>query len=169
MTENPCSACTTNHGCCTLKGACGLMLTKDEYDRHFKHHAECLEIGQSNEFYIISSKDGHVCPHYAKSGCRIYHDRPIDCRLYPYVMHRFIKRLQKIKIVFHSNSDCPEKTALFLSVPEATARALVVEFGGKVYGGGKTILVQHEKGAFSRFRIRVESAISRRINRLFLK
>jgi len=145
------------------------MLTKEEFERHFKSHSEKLEVRPSNGFIIISSKEGQVCPHYEISGCRIYNDRPIDCRLFPYVMHRFITRLNKTKIVYHTNSDCPEKNALFQHVPKAIARSLIMEFGKKVYGENKAITAQCENGALSRLRIRIEAALSRRINKIFLK
>jgi len=161
--DNPCIECirSSKHGCCTIKGSCGLMLTNDEYDRHFKHHAKDLVIWQSNKFYIIASKEGHICPHFENDGCRIYRDRPIDCRLYPYVMRRFIKRSQKVKIVFHTKSDCPDKTTMFRLTPETKARALVIEFGKKVYGENSTIIVRHEKGFLSRLIYRIETNISR--------
>lgn len=142
------------------------MLTRDEYERHFKSHLQDLVIRQSNEFYIISSKEGRICPHSQTSGCQIYHDRPIDCRLYPYVMSRFIKKIRKVKIIFHTRSDCPVKDPLFLLMPKTKARSLIIEFGKKVYGGNKTIIVQHDQGMISQFLIRIDAAISRRMNKI---
>jgi hypothetical protein len=137
------------------------MLTNVEYERHFKRHANDLMIWQSNKFYIISSKEGRICPHFENGGCRIYRDRPIDCRLYPYVMRRFIKGRNKVKIVFHTKSDCPDKYVMFQLTPETTARALVTEFGKKVYGEHTAIVVKHEKGFLSRLLCRMETTISR--------
>lgn len=160
---NPCVECikSSKHGCCALKGACGLMLTNDEYDRHFKAHAEGLEIRQSKKFHIISSKEGLICPHFENGACGIYHDRPLDCRLYPYVMRRFIERGRKVKIVFHSKSDCPDKPALFRLMQEAAAKELVVAFGKKVYGENACVSARHEKGLFSRLIYRAETMVSR--------
>ena len=163
MNDNPCMACIriTNHGCCGIKGSCGLMLTKDEYERLFKRHAEDLVIWQSAKFYIISSKEGRICPHFETGGCRIYRDRPIDCRLYPYVMRRFIKRGQRVKIGFHTRSDCPDKNHMLLLTPGTQAKSLIVEFGKKVYGENTTIIAHCEKGLVSRWGNKIEAAISR--------
>jgi Fe-S-cluster containining protein len=155
--DNPCAACTIN--CCTIKGWCGLMLTKSEFEKHFKSHAEELFIRLSDNHVVISSKEGRVCPHLEDGGCRIYHDRPIDCRLYPYVMRFVSENAKKVKIAFHTRSDCPQKNARLL--PEADARALIMEFGEKVYGD-KAIVVLREKGLLSRLRIRIETTIRRR-------
>ena len=152
--DNPCAACATNHGCCTLKGWCGLVLTKDEFEKHFKGHAEELIIGQSDKFIIISSKEGRVCPHLSDSGCRIYQNRPIDCRLYPYQMRFVSGNARKVIIAFHTRSDCPIKNALL--IPETEARELVMQFGKKVYGENTTVIVRREKGLLSRLRIRIE-------------
>ena len=158
VSDNPCMACITN--CCTIKGLCGLMLTKGEFEAHFMRHAERLLIRLSDEYVIISSKEGQVCPHLEEGGCRIYHDRPIDCRLYPYVMRFVFKKTKRVKIALHSRSDCPQKEVLLS--PEADARALVTEFGKKVYGEDKTIIVQRETGLVSRLQIRIETTINRR-------
>jgi Fe-S-cluster containining protein len=161
ITGNPCIACikSTIHGCCTIKGSCGLMLTKDEYERHFKRYEEDLVIWQSAKFYIISSKEGRICPNLENGGCRIYADRPIDCRLYPYVMRRFIDRGHKVKIGFHTKSDCPDKNTLFQITTQTQAKALIVEFGRKVYGKNTNIIVHWEKGVISRWRNKIEAAI----------
>jgi Fe-S-cluster containining protein len=157
VSDNPCVACPTN--CCTLKGWIGLILTKDEFEKHFKGHAEELFVRLSDNYVVISTKEGRVCPHLSDGGCRIYQDRPIDCRLYPYQMRFISGNAGKVKLVFHTRSDCPQKNALL--IPEAEARALVMEFGKKVFGADKTIIVVREKGLLSRLRIRIEKTISR--------
>lgn len=160
VSDNPCIACTDN-SCCTLKGSCGLMLTKKEFEKHFKTYAEDLIIRPSDEFIIISSKEGRVCPYLGDSGCRIYQDRPIDCRLYPYVMRHFFVKGDKVKIVFHSRSGCPQKNSLLLLTPEIEARRLITSFGKEVYGEDKTIIVQRQKGPVSRLQNRIEELIWR--------
>ena len=158
--DDPCAVCATNRGCCTLKGWCGLMLTKDEFEKHFKSHAEKLFIRLNDNHVVISTKEGLACPHLSDSGCRIYQDRPIDCRLFPYVMRFVSRNAKKVKIAFHTRSDCPTKNILL--IPEAEARALVMEFGKKVNGADKIIIVQREKGLFSRLRFRIETTVNRR-------
>ena len=141
--SNPCSTCATGYGCCTLKGACGLMLTKEEFDKHFKGHTDKLVVRSSRNFVIISSRDGFACPHLDVGGCRIYHERPIDCRLFPHMMSNVFERRNHIKIVFHDRSDCPQKGHLFQPTDEA--RALVMEFARSVFGTNRPIIVKFEK------------------------
>jgi Fe-S-cluster containining protein len=158
--KNPCIACTFT--CCTLGGSCGLMLTKDEFEKHFKSHAEGLLVRVSKKIVIVSSKEGRVCPHLENGGCRIYQDRPIDCRLYPYQMRPVHEKRKKAKIEFNTRSDCPQKKSLFLLMPEAEVRALVMAFGKKVYGENKKIIVQqYEKKLVSRLRNLIETVIGR--------
>ncbi len=158
--NNPCDACATNRGCCTLKGWCGLMLTKEEFDRNFKDHADGLFVRLTDNYVVISTKEGLTCPHLKDSGCRIYRERPVDCRLFPYVM-RFVSRTaEKVKIAYHTRSDCPQKNAVL--IPEAEARALIMEFGEKVFGKDKTMIIVREKGLLSRIRLRIETTINRR-------
>jgi Fe-S-cluster containining protein len=160
VSDNPCAACSTNRGCCTLKGWCGLMLTQDEFERHFKSYADELFIRLSDNYIVISTKEGRVCPHLQADGsCRIYQNRAIDCRLFPYVMRFVSVNAKKVKLAFHTRSDCPKKTPLL--IPEAEARALVTEFGKKVFGEDKTIVVVREKGLLSRLLIRIEKIMSR--------
>ena len=162
--DNPCVECLkiSKHGCCGLKGSCGLMLTNDEYQRHFQAHARELKIWQSEKFHIISTTNDELgCPHLKDGGCEIYQDRPIDCRLYPYVIRRFIERGRTVKIVFHSKSDCPDKPTLLHLTPEAKASELVAEFGRKVYGENVRIVARHEKGVLSRLLNRIEAMASR--------
>ena len=68
----------------------------------------------------------------------------------------------KVKIVFHTRTDCPQKDKLYALMPEAAARALAMEFGKKIFGEEKAVIVEREKGLFSKLRIRIETIISRR-------
>lgn len=161
---NPCLACSTGQHCCIRLS--GLLLSANEFITLFKYHQEKLSIKQSNKVTIVSSKEGNACPHWGPSGCRIYQQRPIDCRVFPYITARIIEKRSTVKIVFHSRSDCPLKDQLFLHMPEADIKNLLIEFGKNVYGSTKTIVVSHERGFISRFRNRVEAAISRRLYRM---
>jgi Fe-S-cluster containining protein len=138
------------------------MLTKSEFNKLFKSHEQELLVRQSNKVVVVSSEEGGACPHWGKGGCRIYQDRPIDCRVYPYIMTRVIEKRNKVKIVFHARTDCPQKDRMYALMSETDASALVREFGKKLYGKDKTIIVQCEKGLVSRLRNRIETAISRR-------
>jgi hypothetical protein len=159
--DNPCAACATDRRCCTLKGDCGLIVTRAEYYRHFRPHGSGLVTRRSRGFYIISSRDGFACPHLDSSGCRIYRDRPLDCRLFPYNMRRFIKRGRTVKISFHTLSDCPSREALLRAMPETAAREIIGRFGKEVYGGTIAIKTAREKGLFSRIALKIEAVFSR--------
>ncbi|MDD2582051.1 MAG: YkgJ family cysteine cluster protein [Desulfuromonadaceae bacterium] len=143
INENPCFACSTNHGCCTLKGACGLMLTKEEFDTHFKGHTDKLLLRSSRNFVVISSRDGFACPHLGIDGCKIYQSRPMDCRLFPYVVSHVFERTNNIRIVFHNRSDCPQKERLLQSTDEA--RSLVMKFARSVFGEDRQIIVTFDR------------------------
>ena len=160
---NPCLACSTGQHCCSRLS--GLVLSADEFRQFFEGHRKELSIRQSNKVIIVSAADGKACPHWGESGCRIYGQRPIDCRVFPYVTARIIEKRTKVKIVFHSRSDCPQKEQLFLNMPEADIRSLLIAFGKSVHGAAKPIVVQHERGFISRLRNRVEAAINRRLCR----
>ena len=138
------------------------MLTKEEFEKHFRKHAEGLMIRQAGKFIIISSREGRLCPNFENDRCRIYQDRPIDCRIFPYILTRVIEKRNKVKIIFHTRTDCPQKDILYALMPEAAARALAMEFGKNIFGEKKTIIVERERGLFSQLRIRIETAISRR-------
>lgn len=141
--SNPCGNCSTHYGCCSLKGICGLMLTKEEFEKHFKGHTEKLVIRSSRNFVIISSRDGFACPHLGVSGCSIYHDRPIDCRLFPYMMNHVFENRWRVRIVFHDKSDCPQKEQLLQPTDEA--KALAREFAQSVFGKDRPITVHFER------------------------
>ncbi len=160
--DNPCEVCTINQDCCTRLS--GLMLTKDEFERHFKKNREELAIKPLNGFFVVSSKKSGMCPHWENGSCQIYSDRPIDCRLYPYAIRHLIKNKQRVKIVFHAESICLQKNRLYVLMPELEARELVLAFGKTVFGESTAVIVQREKGTFSQLRNRIEAALYRRLN-----
>lgn len=163
--ENPCTSCSANHGCCTLKGACGLMLTKEEFDTHFKGHTDKLVVRSSGKFVIISTREGWSCPHLDVGGCKIYHDRPIDCRLFPYTMSNVLEMRKRITIVIHSRTGCPEKASLLQ--PEAEARQQALEFARSVFGSTRPITIRYEKRKSLLFSLRrlVEKTLARRYSK----
>jgi Fe-S-cluster containining protein len=160
---NPCLACSTGQHCCSRLS--GLVLSADEFRTHFEGHRKELSVTHANKVVIVSSTNETACPHWEPGGCRIYRQRPIDCRVFPYVTARIIEKRSKVKIVFHSRSDCPLKDQLYRTIPEADIRNLLLELGKSVYGSAKTIFVLHERGFISRLQNRVEAAISRRLYR----
>ena len=161
--ENPCLACSTDQHCCSRVS--GLMLSEDEFRKHFASHLQELTVRRSRKVVYVSSKSGGSCPHWGVDGCRIYPERPIDCRVFPYIPTHVIEKGKQVKIVYHGRSDCPQKGRLFLLMPEAEVKALLMAFGRKMYGETRTIVVQHEQGIVSRVCNRIEAAIYRRMNR----
>ena len=157
--DNPCNTCSANQDCCTRLS--GLMLAPDEYETLFRNSAEVLAVKKTNRFIVVSSRHGGACPHWGDGGCVIYPERPIDCRLYPYVIRHLIEKKRKVHLVFHDRSACPQRKSMCALMPEPEIRALVKAFGRKIYGEEIAIFVQREKGVFSRLRYRVEAALSR--------
>ena len=141
------------------------MLTKEEFDTHFKGHSDKLVVRSSRNFVVISSRDGFACPHLGVEGCKIYHGRAIDCRLFPYTMSNVFEKRKYIRIVFHNRSDCPQKSHLLQPVDEA--RALVMEFARAVFGTDKPIIVTFEKNRT--FFSRARNFIDRKLSELYSK
>lgn len=164
MSGNPCEGCRVN---CCLK--MGLFLPNDELSQHFQCYEDKLVIRQSGRFFVVLPKKGHVCPYLVNGGCKVYHERPIDCQVYPYVMSHVIEKRNKVKIVFHTRSDCPQKSKLYQLMPETEAMALIIAFGKKIYGESKTIIAHREGGIFSQFRNRIEAGFFWRLNRMTIR
>ena len=138
--DNPCLACPDI--CCALKGKCGLRLSQTEFEAHFKEHKQNLLVRQEGKLVIISTKNGLLCPNLGDKGCRIYDERPIDCRLYPYQMLQMYETRGKVKFMLYMTPDCvADKTFHY---PEQTARDLVTEFCRKVYGDKRIIIQVYE-------------------------
>jgi Fe-S-cluster containining protein len=160
--NNPCLACSTNQHCCSRVS--GLLLSEEDFRRHFDRHQAELSVRRSGKVVIVSSKGGGPCPHWGKDGCRIYGERPIDCRVFPYIPTHIIDKGNRVKIVYHGRIDCPLKAELFLLMPEAEIKSLLTAFGRKLYGETRTIVVQRENGVITRLFNRIEAAIYRRMN-----
>jgi Fe-S-cluster containining protein len=141
------------------------MLSEDEFERHFAARLPTLIMRRSRKLVIVSCRDQGPCPHWGREGCGIYLDRPIDCRVFPYIPTHVVEKGKRVKIVFHGRSDCPQKNRLFPLMPEAEIRALLVALGQKLYGETKAVVVRHEKGLVSRIYNRIEAALYRRLNR----
>jgi Fe-S-cluster containining protein len=152
--DNPCLHCPDN--CCSISGRCGLMLSKDEFEAHFKDHKQNLSVREENGMVIIAAKEGLMCPHFEKGGCRIYQERPIDCRLHPYQMRPSYEMKKQVKFILHTRSACPRKENLLIT--EKEAKALVTNFGTEVYGD-KKIIVQHCDSMMARLRNKGEALL----------
>ena len=135
--DNPCLTCPDS--CCALKGECGLRLSPAEFEAHFKEHIQNLHMRQDGKNVVISTREGLVCPNLGEKGCRIYEERPIDCRLYPYQMLPVYETRRKVKFMLYMTPDCVANRTFHFS--EQSARALVEKFCKDVYGD-KTVLIQ---------------------------
>lgn len=143
--HDPCQACSADQRCCSHLS--GLRLSKGELENYFSDHSNELAILKDNKMFIVSSNRNGPCPHWKKSKCTIYSDRPIDCRLYPYEITRLLEKRNVLEVTFRYNPDCPQKDILFMPVGEA--KALIEALCQTVYGRSKPILtkyVQARKG-----------------------
>ena len=147
--DNPCLVCNVDQRCCSQLS--GLRLSREEFVKYFKLHAEKLSILKYKKVFLVSTLKNSPCPHWEKTGCRIYQDRPFDCRLYPYEITRMVEKRRRIEITFQGNSGCPQRDNLLMPVEEA--KALIEAFCQAVYGRGKPIILDcgHGKKGYSRF------------------
>lgn len=158
MSINHCEGCKN---CCVKMG---LFLPQTEYLQHFGE-CEGVSARQVGKIFVVSSQEGQGCPYLGNEGCGIYTERPIDCRIYPYIMSHVIERGETVKIVFHTRSDCPNRDSLYRVVPESQVRDLIVSFGKKIYGESKTIVAHKEGGALSQLLNRCEARTFRSVNK----
>ena len=139
--NNPCMTCVVDKKCCRVMG---LKLSKREFEAHFKKYSDRLSIIKYKNMYIISPRDDRPCPHLIETGCGIYLDRPIDCRLYPYDLHQIKEKNGTIEIVFYDQTDCPHKEGLFIPVEEA--KELMRYLARELYGKDKPIKIKFSPG-----------------------
>jgi Fe-S-cluster containining protein len=129
----------------------GLRLSKEEFGKYFRNHSAELSILKYNKAFLVSSHEDRACPHWAKNGCSIYHDRPTDCRLYPYEIMQILEKREKIEVTFRDNPGCPQRDQLLMPVEEATA--LIEAFCQTVYGRRKPFFIRYaqKKEGFFQF------------------
>jgi Fe-S-cluster containining protein len=135
------------------------MLTRDEYEAQFKQYEENLFVKQSDGVYIVTPRNGSACPYWGRGACTIYRNRPIDCRLYPYMMTQVDKENDELKINLNTSSLCPKSDALRMLMPEAEARAHIAEFWREVVGDEMRIIVQRESGLVSHLRSWIKAIV----------
>lgn len=155
-TVNFCTACPTGQHCCSRLSE--LMLTEDEFESRFKRHEERLLIDRADGAVSVTPREGSACPHWHDNGCQIYMDRPIDCRLFPYIMTRRVGRRDRVRITFTRSSLCQCADILCDATSESDACALIVEFGKKVYGDRAVIIAGRDSRPLSGIRRRISLA-----------
>ena len=137
--ENPCLTCSENQRCCSQLS--GLVLSEEEYEKSFQKHADKLSIVKNDKVFFVTSQGEGPCPHWQISGCRIYHDRPIDCRVYPYEIIQVAAGKGRIEIKFRDSPCCPQTDHLLMPLKEA--KGLLRDFGKALYGKGRPIILRY--------------------------
>jgi len=122
----------------------GLKLSKQEFEKHFKKYADRLSIIKYKKMFIVYPRNNLPCPYFQENGCGIYQDRPIDCRLYPYDLHRIVEKGGEIEVILYDQTECPHKENLFMPVDQA--KELIKILAREVFGHDKPINIQFEPG-----------------------
>ncbi len=93
-------SCTCCGCCCTKEVNDHVFLLDEDVHRIRQEHPDVVvpapyfeACDQNGRFFVsgyaLKTKDGNVCTFLNESGrCRIYTDRPLICRVYPYMLHR---------------------------------------------------------------------------------
>lgn len=70
LQTNPCAGCTIGQDCCNHLS--GLRLTQIEFDRCFQQHADEIVVEREGPLFVVSQRDGGVCPNWQSGGCSVY-------------------------------------------------------------------------------------------------
>ncbi len=151
QTDNLCAVCPIEQDCCTH--LTGLKLTKKEFNDLFAPFKDQLKIRKIGPVYEISIKGEGTCP-YWENGCTVYEKRSIEARLFPYTMNDIRITRNKIRISYHSRTNCPFMERLLPSREEA--EALILAFAREAFGPEIPVVITYEnefyraKQAFSK-------------------
>jgi len=142
--DNPCARCTINMGCC--RTLWGLRLSEAEFQQHFADYREKFDVSRQGPIRRISVKKGYTCPHF-ENGCRVYAERPIECRLYPHTIGKVWTFGKRVLITYNTfRSDCPFCEEL--KIPDTEAADMVAQFAKNTFGDGYRINVWPETYLF---------------------
>lgn len=164
LVENNCLNCVIDQQCCKVLG---LKLSKSEYEKSFADISDKLRVVKYDNFFMIYPRDNQPCPHWREDGCSIYQDRPVDCRLYPYELHRMSCSKGQIEVDLYDQSDCPHKENLFIPVQEA--KALITNLVQEIYGADKPVTIHYIPGAEVPRKSGLLNRLINRISSLFRK
>ena len=154
--DNPCVICSIGQDCCS--NLSGLKLLESEYRLHFARDYRRLQVKKEGQFYTIASKDGGPCPHWVKDRCRIYYDRPIECRLFPYTIGLIDRDDSQVVLTIHARTRCPLKKQLL--VPKLKAEEMVRSFAYQAFGAQHVVKIEHER-LFTRVQYTVKKIMSK--------
>ena len=160
--DNLCSICEVEQQCCKEMG---LKLSKDEYERHFKSHPGRFDVIHYSGMVVVFPRDDRPCPYLTGTGCGIYLDRPVDCRLYPYELNRMEEKRSRVEAVLYDQTDCPHKEELFIPIEEA--EELVRELAREVYGPGKPVFIKYRPGKKPRRAFGIFNPLIAKLYRVF--
>lgn len=114
-TDNACTACEINQGCCT--NLLSLKLSKAEFEKNFLCHHKSLLIKEYLGIYEVSGQR-NGCPNWSGDLCTVYETRPIECRLFPYTIGEVLRIGQLVVMMYHHRTRCPQKLRLLASRAE---------------------------------------------------
>lgn len=138
--DNPCAICSIGQDCCS--NLSGLKLLESEYNLHFASDCRRLRTQEEGQFYTVSSKDAGPCPQWLKGRCNIYHDRPIECRLFPYTIGLIACDESYVVLTIHARTRCPLKKKLLM--PKVKAEELVRSFAYQAFGTQHVVKIEYE-------------------------
>ncbi|MBI5446639.1 MAG: YkgJ family cysteine cluster protein [Deltaproteobacteria bacterium] len=163
--KNPCMSCDVGQRCCaTLHD---LRLSEREFEQSFRRIADRLEVVKYRKSFLVTPKDRLPCPYWTGKGCSIYESRPIDCRLFPYVLVDVRDKGRKIRVTFHKDSDCPHREDLYGLVPLDEAKSLMKRLAQDVFGQKEVEFEEVQGGADEPKAVRlVKGLITRASKRL---
>ena len=153
--QNGCLNCSMGQHCCSQLD--GLLLSPEEYRRHFERFSDRLEVRRTNKCFTVFAHG--ACPHW-EGRCTIYADRPMDCRLFPASIWPILKWGRLVTITIHSRPMCPLKSEL--SPSDTNARLLVSRWARQVWRDD-WVWVNFDRGAWHLFLI-VRRALRRWVN-----
>ncbi len=137
--ENVCDACPIEQDCCTHLS--GLKLTEPEFQRLFASFREQLRIRRIGPIYAISVKNHGSCPNW-KGRCSVYANRAVECKLFPYTIGHIRIGKKRVRISYHSRTNCPFKSRLLSSREEA--EALISSFAREAFGSVQPVKIEYE-------------------------
>lgn len=128
-------SCTCCGRCCTKAANDHVFLLDEDVRRIRQGHPDVLvpapyfeACDQNGRFFVsgyaLKTMDGNICTFLNESGrCRIYADRPLICRVYPYMLHQEADASGKMRWCHLSGLNTHGEYHVPLSPEDASAAA----------------------------------------------